>query len=266
MPLQKSHINWAPLQEGLARRNQMAAMEDQGRGEQAMAMGQQALQALVSSLSESEESARARKAQEFQEKLHAMGVNERREEANATRAYDARKFKMDQDNEMSAKQATNDRLKQYQDSLAEERTYQRGAQAAEQARRAAYDAADYYENKRRADAAVLKAKAAGRTSAPKPPRDLLLESAIRLNEMEARGGHTANAQVARDTNMGIGADKPPPGDARIESSFRTALGGLVARAGTPQEKPEDKALIEDFRKRLGIAGGTAPTTDQYEDL
>lgn len=272
MPLQKERIDWAVPRESLARRNQMAAMEEQGSGEQALAMGQQALQALVSTMSESEASKRAREAREFQEKLHAMGVNERREENNATRAYDAKKFSMEQENTRASKQATNDRLKEMQDSLAEERVYQRGAQAAEQARRAAYDAANYYQNQRSADADVLRAKAAGRGRTGAAPRDPLREAYLKSLDTMQRGGQAQNNAVARDRLLGIGADAPPPGQGAIDQSQGRFLSEFEARIGTPQEQPGDKATAAEIRRRLGAAaaGGTAapyaPGPDSTDNL
>lgn len=261
MPLQKERIDWSVPRESLARRNQMAAMEEQSRGEQAMALGQNALNALVSSMSESEAAKRAREAREFQEKLHAMGVNERREEQNATRAYDAKKFSMEQANTQAAKQATNDRLKEMQDSLAEERVYQRGAQAAEQARRAAYDAADYYQRQRAADAAVLNAKAADRrsrrTTTPQSQKDQVLAAYLKSLELEQRGGNAQNSAVAKDVNVGIGADNPPPGASSIENSARGLLAVTESRIGTPSETPQDKVIAAELRRRLGIVA--APT-------
>lgn len=105
MPMQKEYINWAPLQGMLARRNQQDEAEQQSRAEQGMAMGQQALQALLSSMSESEQAKRDRENREFQMNLHRMGTDERREENNATRAYEAAKWRQEQENRKAEKEA-----------------------------------------------------------------------------------------------------------------------------------------------------------------
>lgn len=105
MPMQKEYINWAPLQGMLARRNQQDEAEQQSRAEQGMAMGQQAIQALLSSMSESEQAKRDRENREFQMNLHRMGTDERREENNATRAYEAAKWRQEQENRKAEKEA-----------------------------------------------------------------------------------------------------------------------------------------------------------------
>lgn len=93
MPLQKEYIDWSPLQNMLARRNAYAAQEEQAGQQGALALGQQALQALVGSMSESDEDRRLKETREFQERMQQNQIAASAKEKNTERAWDERRFR-----------------------------------------------------------------------------------------------------------------------------------------------------------------------------
>lgn len=242
MPLQKEYIDWSPLQNMLARRNAYAAQEEQAGQQGALALGQQALQALVGSMSESDEDRRLKETREFQERMQQNQIAASAKEKNTERAWDERRFRELQAQRAFAREqeAVEAQRKEMweQDQAAKEMAHKQ----AELRAREGKDARDYVarmqelEEQRRFHRAETARK--GTYSPPRDDAAAFLSKVFEAGAAAQRGGQ-------KNADLGIGS---------VDQFVRQQISAAEARAQLLEQRG-DKAGAAAIRSAIREAMG-----------